>query len=229
MGIRNWDRSFGRLLLFAVFFLFLIPPAGAQGSLRVDRVAEDQKDPNWSFRMAYPRISGMANEEMQHRLNVEFMERAEAARARAVYASRGAAVTGSADFEVKRNQGGILSLVQKETVGSGAGAVRTAAGVTLDTVTGRRFLLCDLFDGDADYAATLDGLVKQRMAREGTQPGQRPFGPVRANGSFYLAADRLVLLFPQGGASSNAAGVKEFAIPLATLDGILKPQFILRT
>lgn len=229
MGMRNRDRSFGRLLLFAVFFLFLIPPAGAQGSLRVGRVAEDQKGPNLSFHMAYPRISGMANEEMQRRLNVEFMERAETARARAVYASRGAAVTGSADFEVKRNQGGILSLLQKETIGSGAGAVRTAAGVTLDTVTGRRFLLCDLFDGNADYAATLGGLMKQRTAREGMRPDEGTFGPIRANGSFYLTADRLVLLFPQGGVSANTAGVKEFAIPLATLDGILKPQFILRT
>jgi hypothetical protein len=215
------------LICFALAAVFFVSPAFAAGSVRVDKVDKQVSDSTLKCRIVYPHISGLDDENRQQRLNVAFMERAKTVCTRAKYEAKSGTVNANMDFKVTHNHDGVMSLVMKESINAGSGEKFTQTGVTIDTVTGRRYLISDLFIDNADYVATLSAQVKSQIERMQPRLKQvKEFAEISDNAEFYLTDDTLVVFFRQGEYFSSECAVKEFAIPLKTLEEILKPQFI---
>lgn len=210
------------LFCFVLCAAFLAGPAAAAGSVRVERISEQVSGDTLDCRIAYPHLTGITDGDGQRKLNVAFLEQANTLRTRAAYEAKSAKVRAKLDFTVTRNSGGVMSLYTKESVDSGGGEKVAQKGVTIDTVTGRRILLSDLFIGNADYVATLNAEVKSQTAK--SPAGD--FDAVGENAGYYLTAGKLVVLIGQSGNDSDGSAVKEFAIPLKTIEEILKPQFL---
>lgn len=199
---------------FALAAVIFTIPASASGSVRINAVTERVSEQNLDCSVKYPQLYGIKNTDAQEKLNVGFLEMAKVVRTEAIYGAKSGAVKASMDFTVTRNDGGILSLVVNKNITSPSGRNPDKIGVTVDTVTGRRYLLSDLFIENADYVATLsDAISSQSILRISTNQG------------FYLIDDKLVVIVGQGKISDNDYTVKEFAIPLKQIKEILKPQF----
>lgn len=213
---------------FAIALIFLASPVYASGSVRVDKVAAQMSDSSLNCHIVYPHISGLNDENMQQRLNVAFMEMAKIVHTKAKYEAKSGTVDADMDFNVTRNQDGVMSLVMKENINSSKGKRFAQTGVTIDTVTGRRYLISDLFIDNADYVATLSAQVKSQLERNRQSGNQvKEFNQISENADFYLTADTIVVFFKQGEYFSDECAVKEFAIPLKALKAILKPQIII--
>lgn len=207
---------------FAVALILMTGSATAAGSVRVDKVSEQMTDSNLTYNITYPHISGICNESMQQRLNVAFKERAQIIHTKAKYESRSGTVNADMSFDVKRNQDGVMSLVLKEKINSVKGERLDMTGVTVDTVTGQRYRLCDIFIDNADFSKVLTDLVMARESKNGQEPS---FYKISGHEDFYLTTDSLVLLIRQGDFCTDKCSVQEFTIPLKDIDKMLKPQF----
>ncbi len=215
------------ILCLSLCLIFLANPVCALGSLRVEKISSEISGSQLNYRIVYPHISGLKDTMMQQRLNVAFMEKAKAAECEAKYEAKSAAVNGNVDFEVRRNQNGVMSLVMKKNINAGFGNRAEQTGVTIDTVTGSRYLIADLFVNNADYVATLSAQVKEQIRRGLNYKKLREFEQISENSDYYLTDKSLVVYFKQGEYFTAECGIKEFVIPLKSLDGILKPQFII--
>lgn len=215
------------ILCFLLCFIFLVSPVYAAGSLRIEKISTEVNLPQIKYHVAYPRISGLKDENTQHKLNVAFMENAVIARTKAEYEAKSTAVNGGVDYEVKRNQDGILSIVMKSNTSYSGSNLSEQNSVTINTVTGRRYLLSDLFVDNADYAATLSGQIKAQIKTNKVK-AETSFKKISEDADYYLTADSIVIYFKQGKYFSTSDGIKEFKVPLRTLDGILRPQFIIK-
>lgn len=214
------------MLCFLLCFIFLVSPVYAAGSLRIEKISTEVNLPQIKYYVAYPRISGLKNESAQHKLNVAFMENAAAARTKAEYEAKSSAVNGEVNYEVKRNQDGIMSLIMKADTGISGVKSSERSSVTISTVTGRRYLISDLFIENADYVATLSDNIKAQIKKQGLKE-ETSFKKISEDADYYLTTDSLVIYFKQGQYFSVSDGIREFKIPLKTLDGILRPQFII--
>jgi len=225
--VKGKKSPFRGLICFVITFVFVASPVSATGSVRVDRIAEQSSEPALKCRIDYPHISGLTDENMQHKLNVAFNEKANVFRTKAKYEAKSGTVDADMGFKVTRNQDGVMSLVMKEKINAGKGEKLTQTGVTIDTVTGRRYFISDVFIDNADYVAVLSAQVKSQIERQGLDLRQvKRFKKISENADFYLTGERLVVFLKQGEYFSDECSVKEFAIPLKTLEQILKPQFI---
>lgn len=211
---------------FALAALILTVPASASGSVRINAVTEKISEQNLDCQVKYPQLSGLKNTDAQEKLNVGFLEMAKGVKTEAIYNAKSGAVKASMDFTVTRNEGGIMSLVVNKDITSTSGRNPDKIGVTVDTVTGRRYLLNDLFIDNADYVATLSDAVRSLEKTGTTDSGSsQPVLSISNNACFYLTSDKLVVVVRQGKISDSDCTVKEFAIPLKQIKEILKPQF----
>jgi Protein of unknown function (DUF3298). len=225
-GIMGKRQPFRCAVSTAVAVLLFVTPAFALRSLRVEKISSQSSQPALDCRITYPHISGVVNGQNQQLLNVGFAEQAKIFRAKADYAAKSGTVKADMDYRVTRNQDGVLSLVIRRTISAANGVQREFTGVTIDTVSGQRFFLSDLFIDNADYVATLSGQIQQKITQSRmAEKLVRKFDRIGANQAFYLTGDALVVFFSQGEYFSDDCAVTEFAIPLKSLEGILKPQY----
>ena len=234
---RTWPGA--RAVLLTPFILLLAVSAGrpvsAAGSLQVLRVSCEYNEPQLRYSCSYPRVSGIQDAGRQQRINVILREKAETSVEEARYVSKGldgsgtlpSGVTGKFEYEVRRNDNGILSLTLRGVLRAGGGRETvTQSGETVGTVTGKSYRLHDLFVAHADYAGVIGGEVKRQLAQKGLL--KKLSAPLRAIGGdegYYLTDDALVVFFAQNEILPAEYGIQEFPIPLKSLDGILKPEF----
>jgi len=227
LGESNLNKKspwFG-LFCFSLAIFLTLTPVLAAGSVKVEKVTENISQPSLDCRISYPHLDGINNQDMQERLNVFIKERAKTVETKAQYNAKFEKVNAVMDFKVTRNNDGIMSLVIKDKISSAKGDNYSQTSLTIDTVTGRRYFLSDLFIDNADYVEMLSGQIKNQISRTGLDKKQiKTFKRISANEDFYLTPDAVVVYFEQGEYFSNDCAVKEFAIPLNTLSGILKPR-----
>lgn len=225
-GITNLKKSpLHGFFCFLLAAILAIIPVSAAGGVRVEMVSENLSEPSLNCRIAYPHIEGMNNRDRQERLNVFMREKAKAVETKAQYGAKFGSVAAEMNFKLTRNSGGIMSLIVKDKMVSGKTESFSQTGLTVDTVTGRRYLLCDLFVDNADYVEVLSEQVRAQIEKQGLDRKQvREFKRISENEDFYLTPDSVVLFFEQGEYFSSDCAVKEFAIPLKSLTGILKPE-----
>ena len=220
-----------KFVTFTLTCLMLTQPVGAAGSLRVEKVTSELNEPQLQFSSSYPHISGLKDSAAQQRFNVIVRERAEKSQKTAQFAAKTlkdstARVTGGFNFAVKRNGGGVLSMVLNEqlTVGGGKGMV-TQTGVSINTVSGKAYRLGGLFEDNVDYVGVLSSEIKKQIRARGLESKQLTVvKKIKSNEGFYLTSDALVIFFNQYEYFPYECGIQEFTIPLQSLNGILKPQ-----
>lgn len=219
-----------RWFTFLLLAVCLVQPVSAAGSLKVDSVKKDLNEKNFSYQCTYPRLNGVQDNRIQQRINVIFKEQAESAMSLAQYASKrvegGAPVKGQYSYEVKRNTGGLLSLVCREKLSAGGTAEKVAqSGATFNTVSGKTYRLHELFADHADYVGVISDEIGRQIAAKGLVAKQTAeFKKIRVNQPYYLTDTALVVFFGQNELFRTDCGVVEFAIPLSSLEGIVKSE-----
>ena len=220
-----------RLKLASIGFavLMFILPADAAGSLHITKMTEKSTLQGLDYSCSYPRLNGATNSLNQQKLNVRFREMALTAMKAAEYevkTAQGSSASGSYDYEVKRNAGGILSMKLTDTLTAGGSSRTNLGGVTVDTVTGSTYRLDDLFFDNADYVTMINREVMKQISQKGLQSRLKDFRSIRKNSEYYLTNDSLVVLAKN---VPEDMAVLEFTVTLKSLEGSLKPELRLST
>lgn len=221
-----------KLTSFGVIVALLASPVFAAGNLRVTRMTEAELQQSLKYECAYPHVEGIQDSSRQQRINVRMRERARTAKEAAELTARlspEAGLSGQYDFEVKRNEGGILSIVFVNTLTKSGRTAQQYDSVTLNTVSGETYGLGDLFNQNADYV----GMLSERIRRQITQKGlasklKHPFKNIRISEDYYLTNEDLVILMGQD-YFPDESKVQEFHVALKSLEGSLKPSLRLST
>lgn len=221
-----------RITSFLTAAVLFIVPAGAAGSLRVQEMKNSVSSDQLKYECSFPRLSGLNDDMTEQKLNVRFKEMAVTSQKTAEFAARklsgtGAVVNGNYHYLVKRNENGILSLCFVDTLqAGGANSMTIETAVSIDTVSGKVYKLSDLFLEKADYIGMISAEVKKQMKQKNLEKDMlSDFKEIKRNQDFYLTNDALVVFFQQYEYFPHSYGIQEFAIPLKSLDGILKPDY----
>ncbi|EGQ27984.1 DUF3298 and DUF4163 domain-containing protein [Mammaliicoccus sciuri] len=128
-----------------------------------------------------------------------------------------------ADFEIKNNQRGILSLnLIVYSFTGGAHGMTVCKSLTFDTRTGRSYSLPDLFKPGSPYVQRISEYVRRHIEKWKT-PVLEPFKQIRPDQDFYIADTSLVVYFQLYEISPYVAGFPYFPIPLLDLEDLIKP------
>lgn len=182
----------------------------------------------------YPVLEGLADRNVQDRINALFKEQAEQALQEGKTNAEELAPLLSENpeipwrcetyfnYRVKYNQNGLLSVVlQNYQYAGGAHGSTVQTAFTVNLQDGRQYALQDLFQENADYAAVINrGIADQLELRGLTEALFEPFAGIKQDQSFYLSDNGIVVYFGQYEILPYAAGIQEFTIDYAALDGL---------
>ena len=183
-----------------------------------------------SVGVVYPVISGMTDVVVQSGINTGVLsyltdkanevetEAADAADPHGTY-------TFNADFEVKRNDGVVLSIyitISFYTGGANVGSEAAFINV-INSNPAQQPTLDELFTEGADYATVLNGKITTIIAAMDDADAYS-FTGVEPHGGYYLTNTSLVIVFPRYTIAPGVYGEPEFVIPLAELSDILIPE-----
>lgn len=170
----------------------------------------------------YPRVIQMRDREVENRINQEII-----AAVRGLIDKQEATgtyeMTGT--YEVKTNERTVLSLSLSNYtyVDHAAHGMTYMTSMTLDTQTGKRFRLKDLFKPGADYVGKISTLVKRQLENRNIYLLQ-PFDRIRANQDFYIADKALMIYFQLYEISPYAYGFPMFPISVFELLDIIDEE-----
>lgn len=189
--------------------------------------------------LQYPQIQGLADQAVQEQLNQFFQGLAAQAKKTGEQNALdlapvliqfpemqgpSARVQTWFDYHIKYNQNGLLSLVFLDyQFAGGAHGSTIQSGYTFDLATGKQISLAEQFLPDADYINAISKEVKRQIEARGlTDALFEPFTKIRPDQGYYLTNQGLVVFFQQYEIMPYAAGIQEFTIDYADLQGMLK-------
>ncbi|HHT62112.1 MAG: DUF3298 and DUF4163 domain-containing protein [Bacillota bacterium] len=168
----------------------------------------------------YPIIGGISDKEVQRKINKTIIRTVYALMQEQGYFDNDS-TTVTASYEIKNNQGGILSLsLINYAFSGGAHGLTLIRSLTFNTETGTLYSLKDLFKPDADYVARLSELVRGQI-RERNIPLLVDFTQIRPDQDFYIADKSLVLYFQLYELSAYAYGFPYFPISVYEIQDII--------
>lgn len=121
---------------------------------------------------------------------------------------------GHIDFELKLNQGGLLSIVlETYTFTGGAHGMVYRSYINVDLMTGQEISFWDLFDTEGELARAVD-VINERIAQEPEWYFIDQFTPglFAEEQGFYLTDSHAVICFEVYEIAPYAAGIQEFAV-----------------
>lgn len=222
---------------FFVALMIVTPPVTHLGDIAICAVSENAKGKNYVFSGFYPRFSGMGDKTMQKSLNVQMRELAQGALAR----SRAAAVRlqngdrpggqtaeGVFVYEVKRNGGGIVSLMFTDTLNNGKEPTKQIkSGLTFYAKSGKTIKLTGMFTNGEKGLGLLNRELKKQLDERGLMSALQKSNPVvDADQTFYLTEDCIVLVINENTWFGQAIGTVEFPIKLDKLKSCLLNAFV---
>lgn len=135
-----------------------------------------------------------------------------------------------ANFEIKTNERGILSLnLIVYSFTGGAHGMTVVKSLTFDVKTGRHFSLKELFKPGSNYEKEINMIIRQRIKDWDIQLLEPPFKSIRPNQDFYIADVTLVVYFQLYEISPYASGFPYFPIPILDLATNIKTEGPLNT
>lgn len=222
--------------LFAVL-MTIAAPITHVGDIAICAVSEQVSGDHFTFTGHCPRFSGIGNTDAQRERNAEMREYVQGAMFRAKAA---AAVLPTGDrsgklnaegffgYEVKRNSGGIVSLLFTDTLRAGESyAKQTKTGVSFYTGSGETFDLAGLFLNSEEGMEQINREVTSQLSKRGLLTSlQRANPKVDEKQQFYLTDTELVLVIPEMTWFGREMGTAEFIIPLSQMKNCLKSAFL---
>ena len=224
-----------KLLPFVLSLAVMSAPAVNVGDITISSVTERYQQDSVDFTGYYPQFSGIADRDAQKELNVLMREKAQSALIRAKTAGMGLisvegqpqrSAEGLYGYEVKRNDGGVVSLLFTDGLyAGGANGSEKKSALTFSSSNGDVYTLEGLFfDGAACYGA-INAEIHRQLLERGLEPELlQPFEGIDANEVFYVTDTDLVIVFQEITYFPHSMGSVEFAIPLSQLEACLKPE-----
>ena len=214
-------------MLALVFLMVPSVSAAAASRVHINRVEEKIQEDPLQYSAAWPKISGLQDTDQQAKLNVRFAESACRLKVLAqTSAHQGNRTEAQMDFQVKRNCGGLISILFDEYLYTGgANGSSSKTGTTFSAVDGTLYELRDLFRENVDYVSYLSGEIKKSIQEQGIQDQQiEPFDKINVDQPFYLTDTQLVIILPEITYFPHSFGVLEFPIELSSMKEMLKPE-----
>lgn len=208
-----------------------------ENAMRIKTIREASGTKALKLDLQYPMIQGLANQAVQDQLNQLFQSLAAQAKKTGEQNAAdlapvliqypemqgpSARVQTWFDYRIKFNQNGLLSLVFLEyQFAGGAHGSTLQSGYTFDLTTGKQQSLADQFLPGTDYVTAISKEVKSQIQERGlTEALFEPFKKIRPDQGYYLTDQGLVVFFQQYEILPYAAGIQEFTIDYADLQGI---------
>lgn len=129
-----------------------------------------------------------------------------------------------ANFEIKTNERGILSLnLIVYSFTGGAHGMTVVNSLTFDTKTGKQYTLEELFKPGSDFEKRISAIITQRIKDWDIQLLDPPFKGIRSDQDFYIADTSLVIYFQLYEITPYVWGFPYFPIPILDLADIIRP------
>lgn len=191
-------------------------------------VAESNINANgrFVFDATYPKLSGLGDRKAQKALNKYFKDQATGLLAQVkqagsdlVEAGSSATAEGIYSYSVKRNSGGIVSILESSYLYSGgANGTERVHGVNIISQSGETLSLCDLFPDCEKALEAINQMVASQLYHRGLEEQLIVENPrVTAEQEFYLTDLSLVIVVPELTWFNHATGTIEFTIPFKDL------------
>ena len=205
------------------------------GDVTISPVSREVDSGTVAYSGVRPRFTGIGDAAAQKRLNAQMAEWEKEALER----TRAAAVTMLADdrseqrkaegvfsYEVKRNSGGLVSLLFSEYLyAGGANGLETKTGLTFFTDSGEALTLPGLFTNSEDGLQRVNALVAAELKKRKLESELLIANPhVEANQPFYLTDTDLVIVVPEVTWFPHSIGAVELSIPLTQFRNYLRPE-----
>lgn len=207
------------------------PPPASVGDVVISGVAEETALLRLRFSSAIPRITGMPDENAALLLNRRMREMRDSALARAKAQvvtlapddGSGRVVEGVFGYEVKRNSGGLVSILLSDYLYSGgANGLTVKTGLTFSTSDGQVLRLRDLFKNEATYTSYVnEQIAKQLEGRQLENQLLKAFTGITGEETFYLTDSALVIVIQELDWFPHSMGSVEFSIPFAQLSMVI--------
>lgn len=206
------------------------------GEITISPVSQHVTTDAVEFTGTHPRFTGIGDAAAGKRLNARMAEWEKEALARA----KAAAVTMRTDdrseqwkaegvfsYEVKRNGGGIASLLFSDYLlhAGGANGLDTKTGLTFFTVSGETLTLPELFSNSENGMCRVNSEVNRLLEERGLLSQLLVSNPsVEAGQPFYLTDTCLVIVVRELTWFPHSMGTVELEIPLAQLQDCLRAE-----
>jgi len=130
-----------------------------------------------------------------------------------------------ANFEIKNNQRGILSLnLIVYSFTGGAHGMTIIKSLTFVTKTGKQYDLRDLFKPGSDYVKKLSDFICVDIKKWNIELLDPPFKEIKPNQDFYIADTSIVIYFQLYEITPYVSGFPYFPIPILDIADIIQPQ-----
>ncbi|AOV07163.1 DUF3298 and DUF4163 domain-containing protein [Sporosarcina ureilytica] len=134
-----------------------------------------------------------------------------------------------ANFEIKNNQRGILSLnLIVYSFTGGAHGMTIVKSLTFDTKTGKQYSLKELFKPNSNYVDKLSTIIDRDIIKWQVDLLE-PFKSIRPDQDFYIADTSLVVYFQLYEITPYYWGFPYFPIPILDVKDIIQPNAPLDT
>lgn len=217
--------------LLAPALMLSVPPANV-GSVTVYGVQKQVQTEKMHFDGVYPQFNGVQDKSKQTDLNNQMREWMNCALARAKAAvltlpngdGPERVVEGIYYYEVKRNSGGLVSLLFSDYLyAGGANGLDVKTGLTISSITGRTLQMEDLFASDASYKEALDRIIREQLKDRGLESQLlSPFTGITGKENFYITDSALVIVIRELEWFPHSMGTMEFSIPFTEIQMYLK-------
>ncbi|MFC5604497.1 DUF3298 and DUF4163 domain-containing protein [Sporosarcina koreensis] len=189
-------------------------------------VIQTRKLPNTSSKVKvyYPVITDMSDGTIQRSLNHTIINTLNEMLVEQNFYD-GSLVEMVANFEVKTNERGVLSLLLiVYSFTGGAHGMTVSKALTFDTRTGKQYELEELFKADSDYVKKISDIIREDIKKWKIDLLDPPFKSIRKDQDFYIADTSIVIFFQLYEITPYYWGFPYFPIPLLDLRDIIKPN-----
>ena len=214
----------------------LATPAASVGSVKISGIQKQLQTDQIQYVGTYPQFTGIQDRDNQIVLNNRMREWQNCAMARAKAAvltlqngdGPKRVVEAVYGYEVKRNSGGVVSLLFSDYLyAGGANGIEVKRGLTLSSVTGEEYSLSSLFASNASYQEELDRSIEEQLKDRGLEARLlAPFEGLTGNESFYLTDTHLVIVINELEWFPHDMGAVEFAIPFSDIQMYLRKDVL---
>ncbi|MDN4606955.1 DUF3298 and DUF4163 domain-containing protein [Sporosarcina highlanderae] len=130
-----------------------------------------------------------------------------------------------ANFEIKTNERGVLSLILiVYSFTGGAHGMTFTRALTFDTRTGKQYELEELFKENSDYVKKISDIIRVDIKKWNIDLLEPPFKGIRKDQDFYIADTSIVIFFQLYEITPYYWGFPYFPIPLLDLRDSIKPN-----
>ncbi|MCG7344508.1 DUF3298 and DUF4163 domain-containing protein [Sporosarcina sp. ACRSL] len=172
----------------------------------------------------YPVVTQMNNAMIQRKINSAIIQTLNALLVEQNFYAK-ELVELLANFEIKNNQRGILSLTLiVYSFTGGAHGLTVIKSLTFDVHTGKQYELKDLFKPGSDYVTVLSDIIRRDIEKWNVQLLDTPFKGIRSDQGFYIADTSIVIYFQLYEITPYAWGFPYFPIPILDLADMIAPK-----